>query len=395
MRQIKKWQQLQLIYMPGTTTHQFDPSEDNDAEDDNAEMAENVPLYLPSSLDSETRARVCVQQVAEHEQLLRMAQLQDSLIELRHTCKIRRQLMMNHYTQVAGQGTRANTRSRAVLNGIENRIAKYVERYRVARKALLRLDPTGDWQDTYLELKDSDNRGPGKDINERGVGDGSYFRSWIWLPNPCAPPSSDSATGEGSTLEEEGASEEEVNEALRVEWTTSFARLERWNEEVELLQEEMRRTVMFLEWKSQRWVAKVEGPKGNSTPDIQSGLNAYAKKQAAIYHNLAVSFARLWRPTLVSYCLQHSWITNYLIEHGISLTDIGPPVSSARGIFKFRLSDGSHDPASTAATVPSTAATTNDSPIINETNPNNRQDSDLDDSGLEDSDFDWDDDPDF
>jgi hypothetical protein len=392
MRRIQKWQQIQLVHMPGAATHSFSPSDDNA----DAEMAENIPLHLPSSLDSETRARVCVQQVADHERLLCIAQLQDSLVELRHTRKIRRQLMMNHYMQIAGQGTRANTRSRAVLSSIEGRIAKYVERYRIARKALIRLDPTGDWQETYLELKDSDNRGPGKDIEERGVGDGSYFRSWIWLPNPRAPASSDIAAGEEGALDEEGVLQEDVNEAIRVEWTTSYARLERWNEEVELLQEEMRRTVMFLEWKSQSWVAKAEAPRGDSTPDIQSGLNAYASKQAAIYHDLAVSFAKLWRPTLVSYHLQHLWVTKYLTEHGISLTETGPPVLNTRGIFKFRLFDGSSGVTSTAVAVPSAVATASSSLIPAEANHDDPQDGNLEDSSLEDSsqedsDFDWDD----
>jgi hypothetical protein len=81
-------------------------------------------------------------------------------------------------------------------------------------------------------LKDCDNQGPGKESDRDGVGDGSYFRSWIWLPNPQVLDTADGEAGE------EGASEEDVNEILRVEWTTSFARLERWSEEVDLLQEE-------------------------------------------------------------------------------------------------------------------------------------------------------------
>ena len=117
MRQIKKWQGLQLIYMPGVVATPLQISED-DAEDNDVEMAETIPLLLPSSLDAESRERICPQQVAEHERLLRVAQLQDSLIELRHTRKIRRKLLMNHHMQVAGQGQRANTRSRTVLNSI-------------------------------------------------------------------------------------------------------------------------------------------------------------------------------------------------------------------------------------------------------------------------------------
>lgn len=219
---------------------------------------------------------------------------------------------MNHYTQVAGQGLWANTHSHTVLNSVENRITKFVKHYRIAYQALLQLDPTSDWWETYLELKDSDNHGPGKESGEEGAGNGTYFRSWIWLPNPQVLGVADGGGGE------EGASEEDVNELLRVEWTTSFARLERWTEEVDLLQEEMRRVIVFLEWKSQGWLAKVGARGGNLALDIKSGLNAYAKKQAAIYHDLAVLFAKFWHPTLVSYSLKHSPVMEYMERHRFS-----------------------------------------------------------------------------
>ena len=208
------------------------------------------------------------------------------------------------------------------------------------------MDPNGDWRDTYLELKDKDNQGPGKERDEEGVGDGSYYHSWIWLPNPRAPDAADGDAGE------EGASEDDINEVLRVEWTTSFARLERWKEEVELLEEEMRRVVMFLERKSQDWLAKVEAPCGNTTPDIESGLKAYAGKQAAIYHNIALSFTKCWRPTLVSYNLEHSWATAFLIENGVPLTETGELAASTQ--------------ASAPTPPPTTAVTTGDSPILEE-----------------------------
>ena len=70
------------------------------------------------------------------------------------------------------------------MNSVENRITKFVARYRASYQALLQLDPTGDWQEMFLELKDGDNRGPGKEPDEEGVGDGSYFHLWILLLNP-------------------------------------------------------------------------------------------------------------------------------------------------------------------------------------------------------------------
>ena len=228
------------------------------------------------------------------------------------------------------------------------------------------------------------------------------------MPNPWAP---DTA---GSNIREEGASEEDVNEVLWVEWMIAFVRLERWKEVVELLQEEMHRMVMFLEWKSWDWLAKVEVPRGNTTQDIESGLNAYARKQAAVYRNLAVSFATLWRPTLVSYGLKHSWVTDILTKNGAPPTGIDGPAVSKRGIFRFRLATKSRDGSSAAApppatTLPSTTTspltaapppmdpqfvaevTLDESPILEEHDYSD----DPEDSDTEDSDSDFEDDLDL
>ena len=418
--------------MPGVRASLLQASEDDAGGD--LEPVESTPLLFPSRLAPENRHWTCLHRVAEHEQLLRMAQLQDSLIELRHTRKIRHKLLLNHHVQIAGQGQRASTRSRAVLESVEDRIAKYVERYRLAYRALLQLDPTGDWRKTYKELRDCDNRGPGKERDEERASNGKYFRSWIWLPNPQVALSAkarpvdgtegdvgkggsrgdggearvggvdldDEAVG-GPTNDEAGrasandeavatagrasandsddaeigtannkaevniameeevdddaevetATQEEVNEVIRVEWTTSYARLARWTEEVELLHEEMRRVVAFLEWKSVDWLARADGRGENPTLDIRSGLNAYAQKQAAVYHDLAVSFAKFWYPTLESYGLECSWVVDYMNSHSLPLPNTDIPLSRERGIFKFRIPDKSRKTITPAAPSPS------------------------------------------
>ena len=339
MRQIRRWRQVQLIYMPGAVapplpTHRAEIDDnDNDNEPGDLESPEKTPLILPSAVHFARRDLICLHQVSEYERQLRLAQLQDSLIELRRVRRIRHSLLMNHQTQIAGQGQRANTRSRTVITGIEDRITKFAQRYRAAHHALLQLDPTGEWQATYLELKEEDNRGPGKEDYEQGLGDGSYTFSWIWLLNPRARDGSGSEVGNG----EGGVSDEEVNDVMRVQWTTSHARMERWSEEVELLQEEMRRVVAFLEWKSGHWLEKQGARLTMAAPSIQSGLQAYARKQAAIHHNLAVSFSKLWRQTLVSYDLEHSWLTQFMEKHGIPLTDTNTPTARGRGIFRTRV----------------------------------------------------------
>ena len=313
LNRISRWRESQAVYMPGAVTS---PTA-NDADDD--EMAEDMVLILPSTLESGQRLAICQHQVAEYERQLRLAQIDDSLVELRNARRIRRNLLVNHRFQIAGQGRRVNTRSHSVIENIEDRIEKFAQRYRSAYQALLRLDPSGDWRENFLELKGCDNCGPGKEIEEEGLGDGSYAPSWIWLANPQIRDLS-------STMDvDEDAADEDVNEVMRVEWSTSLARTERWGEEVKLLQEEMRRVVAFLEWKSLDWSTR-EGTRAASvTPDIQSGLNAYARKQTAVYRNLALSFTILWRPVFVSHNLDYSWAAAFLKRHNVVSTDSSPP----------------------------------------------------------------------
>ena len=68
MWQIRGWRGLQLLYMPGVATPLQAP-EDN-AEDNDLETAETVPLFLPSNLDPARHERICLHHVAEHERLL-------------------------------------------------------------------------------------------------------------------------------------------------------------------------------------------------------------------------------------------------------------------------------------------------------------------------------------
>lgn len=145
---------------------------------------------------------------------------------------------------------------------------------------------------------------------------------------------------------------------------------------------------------------KADARQETSTLDIQSGLNTYARKQAAVYHDLAISFVTSWRPTLVSYHLQHLWAMDYMTVHGVSLTDTNVPALRVHRIFKFRLSNKPRGAASVAASDPSypsdspmvEAADTNDHPLLEEANYS--EGSDLEDSDSDLADF-LDDDMDF
>jgi len=194
------------------------------------EKAESIKLWLPSYLDAVERNSLCPGDIITIERELRFGQLDDALNELRRVRRIRRGLVTFHKVQLSGEGQKTQTKSRAVMHTIQERINQAVRRYLVARDALLRLDPSGTWQELYLALNDSDNRGPGKEPDEVSASDGQYTPSWIWLLNPNA------TTGDPT---QSAISPDEVNEDMRVEWAQCVARASRWEEEVVLLREEM------------------------------------------------------------------------------------------------------------------------------------------------------------
>jgi hypothetical protein len=126
-----------------------------------------IKLWLPSQLeDPNERPSLCSPGVINSEKELRFGQLQDSLDNLRRARRVRRGLVLFHKVQLAGEGQKTQTKARAAIQTLQDRIEKSIRRYRVARTALLQLDPGGDWEKLYLPLNDADNRGPGKEPEE-------------------------------------------------------------------------------------------------------------------------------------------------------------------------------------------------------------------------------------
>ena len=82
--------------------------------------------------------------------------------------------------------------------------------------------------------------------------------------------------------------------ALHVEWARSQAWMQRWGEEVQLLQEEMRRVLAFCEYCAKWWDKQSSARTKDMFLDLQDGPHAYAAKQAAILCNRAKSFATMW-----------------------------------------------------------------------------------------------------
>ena len=101
---------------------------------------------------------------------------------------------------------------------------------------------------------------------------------------------------------------------------TCRARADRWREELDLLQEEMRHVIAFLEWKSSSWRQKVGSRSDSVMADVQHGIDAYAHKQANTYHELTVSLANQWLPRLLELKLDTTWVKNFPWADGITRT---------------------------------------------------------------------------
>ena len=287
---------------------------------------EYFKLRLPSQLSPEDRASWCLPGLSTLEAQFRYAQADDSLAEI---CRLQ-QLFQGLSDQNKEHITTTQatlTRAQGTFERYKVRIQRFATLYRHARRALVKLDPNGDttqWTSRFLELQDSDIRGPGKE--EDDPSEGRTVSSWIWLvAKPSQPPSvplpdTDSSPSKDPDLSTRAASGEEVAISIRAHWARCHARAERYEEEVQLTVEEMRRTLEFFKWKS-RWWLTLQNSRADSVtppdPQIQHGLQAYAHRQAVMYSSLVETYVSHWR--------------NFLVEHSLGLTwlQLYPPTSTS------------------------------------------------------------------
>jgi hypothetical protein len=296
---INKWREVQLSYLPGigslvaNTTSKLLSA---------ALTAEEVPLFLPLSLPSNLQTTPGFLASLAYEVQLRIAQANDALADIRHNLRTISGLWQFKRVNISGTGNRPNTRMRSLFNRFNHRMRQSVLRYRAARSALI----TGQQgEDRLKDLKDSDVRGPGKDDfylqdaekAKYGASKGRYEISWIWLV-----PQSNSELDTNS-------SEQVFDEGLRVEWSKSQARKMRWEEEVHIIQEEMRRTIVYYEWKEKWWLQNAQ--QATCDESIQHGITAYSQKQGHYCKCLAESFAMSWLPFLQSEGIKPEWEDRY------------------------------------------------------------------------------------
>ncbi|KAK7055626.1 CxC2 domain-containing protein [Favolaschia claudopus] len=306
-RGIVRFRKLQATYSPGAL--QALARRGGEAE----ELPETTPLMLPSALTPEEREVGCVAGVQHIEQLLRDAQCSEALMRLRNQLHIKSRYFDYKALHARHQG--ANTRTRTLVARNESKIRLHSEKYQAAWEAL-RLLAGGDasrvgWrrlrkedvrtmedpeeltkrqaqrarqdatrqerirrlqeegEDVRMHEEEEGNQGEEAEVSANPA-ENRREVSWIW-------------TMAGST-----GSDAELEDALRIEWTKARARSRRWAEEVLLLSEEHRRSLVSFEHEAVKWEARAkEVPVGSVEVGFAQGAIAYALRQAAMFRTLA------------------------------------------------------------------------------------------------------------
>ncbi|KAJ7248075.1 hypothetical protein C8J57DRAFT_1673431 [Mycena rebaudengoi] len=282
-------------------------------------LCHKIALWLPSALMGRAGASMeemgCKKAVLEAEFRMHVGQAHEALHDVRRQLLVRTHLYKQQDTEE--KGVKAYTRAQGKIESLNEQVRRAAERYRAARESLVvlgRVLENNEWEVALKPLAEKDVRGMprahfGDEARQaatkagkgKGKGKPSAKRrkvgeykvlSWIWLTQRKAP----TAMEEGEEEEGEGeGGQPAMDEALRIEWAKTRARSLRWSEEVQLLEEEMRRIIQYLNWKADWWRSRV-GLRENIDAKQLEGDRAYALRQAALKEALAASFAAKWEP---------------------------------------------------------------------------------------------------
>ncbi|KAJ7116090.1 hypothetical protein C8R44DRAFT_628252 [Mycena epipterygia] len=301
MAKLRNFRDLQSMYTPGALRAMAAEEAGRDSELP-PPTPENIKLCLPSALpEAERTGPGCQHNIINMEATLREGQCSNSLITIRSRLHSKRYLITFRNDNITGQ--KKSTRSHSMIDQLGDRVEVAARKYRDARTALTALKGA-DYAPHLQVLKASDIVLEGEDARDAGAAaksdrvamrklgrigagkSGQYLRSnasssksaglsWIWM----AQGSLDNA-------------EKDLHESLRVEWSKAKARKNRWDEEVELLREEMRRVIRYLDWQTALWETRAVESEARVglAGAVRAGIKAYASKQATFHRELCEFF---------------------------------------------------------------------------------------------------------
>ncbi|KAL1739935.1 hypothetical protein HDZ31DRAFT_48503, partial [Schizophyllum fasciatum] len=283
------FEQLQKLYMPGAQ----DYIESCEADIQRAIDAEQMKIYMPSDLPANIRRMACAEGLPEKELKLRVAQARDLLQSIRRKLHAKQYHIVWRNENATGQ--KKSTRARQLLETLQEKISMDANGYRKAREAIQALRGV-NYADDFPPLLASDLRLEGEEdepdsaamtqLARAGaahrprqihVSSGTQKMSWIWTATGLPDADKDA----------------NVVETVRCLWAKALARKERWQEEVIIIQEDMRRCLRSLETESIIWRARAAVDIGKGR-EYASGMRAYANRHANQWMELRDHFLAGW-----------------------------------------------------------------------------------------------------
>ncbi|KAJ6448052.1 hypothetical protein C8R47DRAFT_1085105 [Mycena vitilis] len=262
MAKLDKFRELQTVFTPGAirTIRAAEAARNTDAAEIKAEC---VKLYMPSELSALEREVGCLGGVIDLETRLRENQCHNALVKLRSHLHTKRHLIGFRNAHVTGQIK--STKARTLIAQVNLEAGD------------MTLDDEVETEETKARKKLAlIGAGKGARTPRHVPGTSKKILSWIW-------------TASGALDDDE----KHLHESLRVEWSRAKARKRRWEEEVLILREEMRRVLRYLEWQAGWWMVRVSVRKGEAEA-LRAGLSAYAQRQAHIHAELYEFFRTEW-----------------------------------------------------------------------------------------------------
>ncbi|KAJ7771164.1 hypothetical protein B0H14DRAFT_3509188 [Mycena olivaceomarginata] len=318
------FRKLQAIYMPGAAAA-IEVNEAARDADIPAPRAEHIKLYMPSDLPAAARDAACVKNLPTMEAKMREAQCGAVLTVVRGRLHAKRHLIMFRNENVTGQIK--STKARTLIGKWGDRVNLSAEKYRKGRKALTALKGS-EYAPHYRELRDSDIRLEGDNAESDAAAKKKL--AMISAGRGCSCPAERAWTIEahhvvaldvkGTSGDEEPDHEKDLHESVRVEWARAKARKTRWVEEAMILEEEMRRTLRYLEWQAVWWEGRQVG-RPRASPQVQDGMRAYALRQAALHRRLAAHFKSEWEATSrvdVNAVMEAANLAQFFTEEGLT-----------------------------------------------------------------------------
>ncbi|KAF7329538.1 CxC2 domain-containing protein [Mycena kentingensis (nom. inval.)] len=295
LKKLRRFESQQVIFMPGVAELRAEDEEKRNS-DLPPPAAENTKLWLPSDLTELQRTWTCRRGLADMEARLREGQCGDCIAKLRSHLHAKTHLVDARNANAVGQ--HATTRYGSLIGRVGDRVQREAIKYRDVRLALHRLKGP-DHMPHFRELADSDLQvhiesesdaqaraalgrlgSARRSRNEPSVARRIAPVSWIWFVG-----------GDGDVRE--------LHDSVRVQWAKARARRDRWTEEVELLQEEMRRVLRSLDWAEKQWQARVLVERVVDG-ELSAAMTAYALRQAAVHRRISDSFRGKWSASKVA-----------------------------------------------------------------------------------------------